>query len=156
MKDPESAESIEKSNFRSLQFLFFELWSFLYSKWPQFRWIFTHNSKNKNRNKMYFVFHSIQHISYLALSQLRICRPLPLPPPSEVVRFLWKMRNVLNRMKNYIIFFLRFSFFELWVKIHRKLGSFWVQKMTRTRKIKLEKTGYLVFLSIQAILDLSC
>ena len=34
-------------------------------------------------------------------------------PPSEMVRFLEEMWNVLNRMKNQIIFFLRFVFFKL-------------------------------------------
>ena len=36
MKDAESAESKEKSNFRFFRFLFFELWSFLYSNLPNF------------------------------------------------------------------------------------------------------------------------
>ena len=31
-----------------------------------FRWIFTHSSKNKNCKKKYFVFHSIQHIPHLS------------------------------------------------------------------------------------------
>ena len=48
MKDAESAESKEKSNFRFFQFLFFEFWSFLY---PNFRWIFHNDSKNKNWKK---------------------------------------------------------------------------------------------------------
>ena len=41
----------------------------------------------------------------------------PPPPPSEVVRFLWKMQNVLNRMGDMIKKILRFLFFELLWKI---------------------------------------
>ena len=56
MNDTESAEAKEKANFRFLRLLFFELWSFLYSNHPNFRWIFTiANSKSKNR-KIEFSF----------------------------------------------------------------------------------------------------
>ena len=40
-------------------FLFFELWSFLYWKHPNFRWIFTITWKIKIEK---LIFHSIQHI----------------------------------------------------------------------------------------------
>ena len=54
-----------------------------------------------------------------AFSHLGTWRPLP----SKVVAILWKMQDVLYRMG-----ILRFLFFELRVKINRKLGSFWVKK----------------------------
>ena len=46
------------------------------------------------------------------------------------------MRNVLNRMKNEIIFLLRFLSYRVIVKIHRKL-MWWVTKITMTRKIQI-------------------
>ena len=60
MKDAEWAESKEKSYFR---FSFFELWLFLYSNHPIFRWIFTKTQKIKIGKS---IFHSIQHIELLS------------------------------------------------------------------------------------------
>ena len=55
MKDPESAESKEKSNFR-----FFDLWSFCDVITPIFDEFFTITQKMKIGKIFYFVFHSIQ------------------------------------------------------------------------------------------------
>ena len=41
--------------------------------------------------------------------------------PSVLIRFLWMMRNVLKQMKNQFSNFSDFLFFELTLKIHRKL-----------------------------------
>ena len=49
MDDAQCAETNEKLIFR---FLFFESWSFLYSKLPIFDEFFDHNSKNKNRKNL--------------------------------------------------------------------------------------------------------
>ena len=76
----------------------------------------------------------------------------PSPSPLEVVRFLWKMRNVLNRMKNKMIFFSIFIFRVMGENLS-KIGVILGTKMTITRKIKI---GNLIFLSIQPIPDLSC
>ena len=46
MNDVESVESKEKTSFRFLQFLFFELWSFLFIFVPNFWWIFQDDSKH--------------------------------------------------------------------------------------------------------------
>ena len=64
MQNPESAESKEKPNFR---FLFFELWSLLYSKCPQFSMNFIPiTRKIIYAENLYYVFHSIQHIPHLS------------------------------------------------------------------------------------------
>ena len=63
MIDPESAESKEKSN---SSFLFFDLWSFLYSNHPIFQWIFTIIIKIKIGKIGKLNFHSIQHIRHLS------------------------------------------------------------------------------------------
>ena len=52
-KDAEYAETNEKSIY---DFLFFESWSFLYSKCGKFSMNFTYNSKNKNRKCILFRF----------------------------------------------------------------------------------------------------
>ena len=57
LKVPESAESKEKSNWRFLRFLFFELWYFLRHHQLNFRWIFHDDSENKNR-RMFLLFFS--------------------------------------------------------------------------------------------------
>ena len=49
------------------------------------------------------------------------------PPPPEVVKILWKMQYVLYKMGKIILKILQFLFIELWVRIHRRLGSFSVQ-----------------------------
>ena len=61
MKDTESAESKEKSNFRFFQFLFFKLWSFLWHHHPNFQWIF-HNLKNFKNVDLFFILFSTLHI----------------------------------------------------------------------------------------------
>ena len=53
MKGTECTESKDKSNFLFFRFLFFVLWLFLY---PNFRWIFHENSKNKNWKILKFDF----------------------------------------------------------------------------------------------------
>ena len=63
MKDAELAKLKEKSNFRFFLFLYFELWSFLYSNHSNFRWIFTITQKIKIEK---LIFHSIQHIPHLS------------------------------------------------------------------------------------------
>ena len=60
MKDAKCVESNEKSIFR---FLFFELWSFLNSKHPNFRWIFTITRQIKIGK---LIFHSLQHVPHLS------------------------------------------------------------------------------------------
>ena len=56
LKDAECAETNGKSCFLFLPILFFELWSFLYSNYPNFRWLFIHKSKNGNLKKISFRF----------------------------------------------------------------------------------------------------
>ena len=53
----------------------------------------------------------------LALSQVRICKPHPTTLPSVLIPFLWKMRNVLKRMKNQFSDF----YFSIYREFHRKL-----------------------------------
>ena len=62
MKATDSAESEEKSNFRSIRFLFFELWSFLWHHQPNFWWIFHENSKNKKSENLFLICFSTLHI----------------------------------------------------------------------------------------------
>ena len=66
MKNLESDEWKEKSNFRFFPFLFFELWSFLSRHHPNFRCIFTITWKTKIAKNFHFVFHSIQHIPHIS------------------------------------------------------------------------------------------
>ena len=48
-------------------------------------------------------------------------------------------------------------FFELWEKIHQKIGVILREKKTTiTPKIKIAKIGNLIFISTQQIPDLSC
>ena len=68
MKNPELAESKEKSNFRFFQFLFFELWSFLYSKLPIFDEFLTITRKIKIGKIEKLIFHSFQHIAGVCIS----------------------------------------------------------------------------------------
>ena len=83
-------------------------------------------------------------IILLAFSQLRIWRL-----PSVLIRFLWKMCNVLKRIKKSIF---RFSFFKLSWKFIDNWGDL-SKKITIPRKINIWN---LIFLSIQPIPDLSC
>ena len=52
------------------------------------------------------------------------------PPPSELLPFSWKMRTVLDRMKNKFlrdIFFwvmVDFVFIQLWLTVNRRLADF--------------------------------
>ena len=59
MKDAEYVETDEKLIFR---ISIFELWSFLYSKHSNFRWIFTITRENKSEIS-FSVFHSFQNVS---------------------------------------------------------------------------------------------
>ena len=65
MKDAECAETNEKSIFRFCRFLFFELCSFLYSKYGKFMMNFTITQKQMYRNYFFFVFYSLQKVSQL-------------------------------------------------------------------------------------------
>ena len=68
MKDAKCAETNEKPNFR---FLFFELWSFLYSKHPNCLMNFYDKSKNRNL-KIDFSFDSAYCASVMKVaSKLR-------------------------------------------------------------------------------------
>ena len=69
----------------------------------------------------------------LGISQRTTSRP---PSTSVLIQFLWMMRNMLNRMKNEINFFLRFLFTELSRKFIENPADD-VTKMTITRKIKI-------------------
>ena len=70
----------------------------------------------------------------------------PLTPlPQELVRFLWKMWNLLNRMKNEIHFFGDFYFSSYGSS---KIDHILSTKIAITRKIKI---GKLVFDSFQHI-----
>ena len=71
-------------------------------------------------------------------------------PPSEVVEILLMMRNVLNRMGKIIKKILRFLFFELSRKIHRKL-RWWRHKNDHNSKINIGKISNLIFLLFQPI-----
>ena len=55
-----------------------------------------------------------------------------LPPPSVLLLFSWKMRNVLKRMKNSFSNFYLSSYHENWL--------FWVQKWPLLKKSKSEKS----------------
>ena len=70
--------------------------------------------------------------AFTVLKYLKILKnngPVPTkdmqtPLSSVLIRFSWKMRNVLNKWKiNFSIFI-----FRVIIKIHRKLGWFFVQK----------------------------
>ena len=50
---------------------------------------------------------------------------LPLPSPSKVAIFTWKMPTVLNRMKNQ---FADFYFFELWLAVITIFDDTWISK----------------------------
>ena len=50
MKGAECSETNEKSNIRFFRYLFFKIWSFLYSKYGQFSMNFHNNSNKKNVN----------------------------------------------------------------------------------------------------------
>ena len=81
-------------------------------------------------------------VLFITFSSLFSTKDMQTPPPlSVLIRFLWMMRCELNRLeKKNNAKILRFLFFELSWKIHRKLG-WWRQKndqkMTITRKIKI-------------------
>ena len=77
-------------------------------------------------------------------------KDIQIHPPSEVVEILLMMRNVLNRMGKIIKKILRFLFFELSRKIHRKL-RWWRHKNDHNSKINIGKILNLIFLSIQPI-----
>ena len=69
-------------------------------------------------------------------------------PPSEVVKILRKVRNVLNRMGKIIKYFRDFYFSSF-----RENSSNDVTKMTVPWKIKICNMN---FISFQPIADLSC
>ena len=58
---------------------------------PNFRWIFTHNSKNL------FSFSSYSAHSASGPVIIKDMQTPPHPSSSEMVETLWKMRNVVNR-----------------------------------------------------------
>ena len=70
MKDAECAETNEKSILRFLQFLDFEMWSFLYWNVVHFWWIVNANSTIIQKIKIgkiwKLIIHSIQHCAHLS------------------------------------------------------------------------------------------
>ena len=76
----------------------------------------------------------ILYICYLIkktdFSQLRICRPPPLPSPSEVTIVTRKIPSVLKRMKNIL-----FYFFELWLIVFIIYGWHSWMSVTAQKKI---------------------
>ena len=90
------------------------------------------------------------------LSGLFPTKDMQTPPlPSVLILLLWKMRNVLNRMKNNFPIFM-ILIFRVIVKNSSKIGIQKWSKMNITRKIKIGKILNLIFLSIQHIPHLSC
>ena len=80
----------------------------------------------------------MQNVNKWVFSQLRICRPLPLPS-LVLIRFLWMMRRVLNIMKNEINFSSNFYFSSCREKFIENWSDE-ATKITITRKIKIEKS----------------
>ena len=76
--------------------------------------------------KFIFLTYEIQfHLSETIFGFFRRTKGgIQTPPPSEVVRFLWKMRNVLKRMKNDINFFSNFYFSSYGWKFIKNWGNF--------------------------------
>ena len=72
----------------------------------------------------------------------------------EMVKFTWKIRNVLNQKKNHIfpifIFWARYGYF-IEILVIKMANLWWI--FTITRKIKI---GKLIFPSFQHIPHLSC
>ena len=95
-------------------------WLIVSLVFPSFDWRYTYNS---------WVFVTC-NCSFVALSQVKICSP----PPSVLLPFSWKMRNVLNRMKNQ---FFRFLFFELWSFLNSEHPNFqWIFTISREKIVK--------------------
>ena len=91
MKDAECVETNEKSIFR---FWFFELWSFLYSKQPQFSMNFHDNSKNKNQ-KIDFSFDSVHYASFITTwAKLRGGRLHNLSWEIPINKYIWIQHTV--------------------------------------------------------------
>ena len=67
MKDPQSAESKEISNFRFFQFLFFDLVIFVTSS-SQFSMKFRDNAINKNRRILKIIFPKIKNAQKIFLN----------------------------------------------------------------------------------------
>ena len=86
---------------------------YLENQWDYVKivYFFTHLSSFKKITEKFNK--NLFNIRYniLALSQLRICRPLP----SVLIPFSWKMRNVLNRMKD--------QFFDFYFSSYRENSS---------------------------------
>ena len=82
-----------------------------------------------------------------AFSQLRICRPLPLPHRNGQL-FMKYVECAKTKEKSYIIFF-PFFISRVIVKIHRKLRCFELV-MTITRKMKIRKIRKIDFSSVSA------
>ena len=61
---------------------------------------------------------------YVILSQIRICRHPPPPPPLVLFLFSWKIRNVLDQMKNQF----SDSYFSNCLENSSKIRVFSVQK----------------------------
>ena len=162
MIDAHSAESNEKSIFRFLFFSSYGWWylKFTGDTPGLFKWV---SNQKKSRSKMvkltekmsnelkrlknqfsdffftYGRFWTKKIDQFWALSELRIYRQitqffLQTILPSVLIRFLWMMRSVLNRMKK----ILRFLFSELSWKIHQKL-EWWRHKNDHNSKNKIRK-----------------
>ena len=113
MKDLESAESKEKPNFWSLQFLFFQFGNFFTQNNPNFRWIFTHSSKNRKINLFRFSLYSAYSASFIKIwlllggggSTIQDCN-------------LWMI------VVNYIDFYMASSWFYITFRFIRDLTTF--------------------------------
>ena len=132
MKDEDSAESIEKSNFRFFRYSFFEVWSF-FSKSCQFSIHFHDNSKNKNR-KIYFA--SYRENS----SKIGVIREPKLPK-------MPKTRKI-KLEKSEIWFFYRFSRFQIFhvnlITFDEKIGFFFSWGTSPLKKwSNLTKCGHI-------------
>ena len=103
-------------------FFYFYLSSYgwkLIENWGHFEYKNDHNSKKKNckNRKFYFSFYSADSGSFMyiwkikkkALSQLRICRPLPLRSGQK----LMKDAECAEKNGEYNLKILRFLFYEL-------------------------------------------
>ena len=99
------------------------------------------------------------HMTFPSFGAYVISGPVPrkdmaTPPPSVLLPFSWKIRNVLNWMKNQC-----FDFSNFYFSSYRENWTFLVQKWPKlsiTRKVKIGKIWIMIFHSIQHILHLLC
>ena len=67
---------------------------------------------------------------------------IPPPTPSEVVIFIWKMHNVLKRMKNN---FSHFYFLSYGHFLHKNVNFLWIFTITRKKKMLSRYTNRSVY-----------